>query len=75
MNLMQIIQLIRGGQNPQQLVLSLLNQSSNPIQQNLLQLAQNNDTAGIEQVARNLCQQRGINFDEAFNSFKQQLGI
>nr|DAR67939.1 MAG TPA: antitoxin [Caudoviricetes sp.] len=26
----------------------------------------------IEQIAKNLCQQRGINFDEAWKMFQQQ---
>jgi hypothetical protein len=72
MNPMQFLQMIREGQNPQQLVINLLQtQANNPIAANLLNMAQHNDGAGIEQVARNVCQQQGVNFDEAFNSFKQ----
>ena len=43
--------------------------------QNLLTLAQNNDGKGIEQIARNLCAQRGLDFDKEFATFKQQLGL
>jgi hypothetical protein len=43
--------------------------------QNLLRLAQNNQTADIEQIARNICAQRGIDFDKEFTAFKQQLGL
>lgn len=76
-NPMQFMQAIRGGQNPQQLMLSLLQQKmgNTPMGQNLMQLAQNNDIQGIEQIARNLCAQRGLDFDQEFSAFKKQLGL
>lgn len=77
MNPMQIIQLIKGGQNPQQLVMQVLQQQAqnNPMGANLLELVQNNKTADVEQIARNLAKSKGIDFDKEFNSFKQLLGI
>lgn len=76
-NIMQFMQAIRGGQNPQQLVMNLLQQrmGNTPMGQNLLTMAKNNDEKGIEQVARNLCAQRGLDFDTEFAKFKQQLGL
>ena len=75
MNPMQIIQMIKGGSNPQQLIMSFLQQQNNPMANNLLQMAQNGNTSGIEQIARNICAQKGLDFDKEFISFKQQLGI
>lgn len=77
MNPNELIQMIRNGQNPQQLVLSILEQQAqaNPFDANLLQLAKENDTAGIEQIARNLAQQRGLDFDKEFTNFKNMLGL
>ena len=75
MNPMQIIQMIKSGSNPQQLIMSFLQQQNNPIANNLLQMAQNGNTSVIEQIARNICAQKGLDFDKEFNSFKQQLGI
>lgn len=75
MNPIQIIQMIKGGSNPQQLIMSFLQQQNNPMANNLLQMAQNGNTSGIEQIARNICAQKGLDFDKEFNSFKQQLGI
>lgn len=75
MNPMQIIQMIKGGSNPQQLIMSFLQQQNNPMANNLLQMVQNGNTSGIEQIARNICAQKGLDFDKEFNSFKQQLGI
>lgn len=77
MNPMQLIQMIRSGQNPQQLAMNLLQQNmgNTPMGQNLLQLAQNGQTADIEQIARNLAKQQGIDFDKEFANFKQMLGL
>ena len=77
MNPMQIIQLIKGGQNPQQLVMQILQQhaQNNPMCANLLELVKNNKAADVEQIARNLAKTNGIDFDTEFNSFKQLLGI
>ena len=76
-NPMQLIQLIRSGNNPQQLVMSILQQNSNnnPILNNAVNLAQKGDTSGLTILARNLAAQKGLDFDKEFGNFKQQLGI
>ncbi len=77
MNPMQLISMLRGGGNPQQLVMSLLqNEMGNtPMGQNLLSLAQKGDAPQIEEIARNICKQKGVDFDKEFSAFKQLLGI
>lgn len=75
-NLMQLVQMIKNGQNPQQLLMHVLEQQpNNPMANNLLYLAKNNRTADIEQIARNISQQRGIDFDKEFNAFRNNLGL
>ena len=72
-----LIQMIKSGQNPQQLMLSILqNQAyNNPLGQNLLNLAKNGRTEELERVVRNIyAQQGGQNFDEEFEAFKRTLG-
>ena len=75
--IMQFMQMVRSGGNPQAMMMNMLQQQAgnSPIGQNLLRMAQNNDGKGIEQVARNLCEQRGLDFDKEFAAFKQQLGL
>ena len=75
--LMQFMQMVRSGGNPQTMMMNMLQQQAgnSPMGQNLLKLAQNNDGKGIEQIARNLCAQRGLDFDKEFAAFKQQLGL
>lgn len=76
-NPMQLIAAIKSGQNPQQLMLSILEgqMSNTPIGQNLLQLAKKGDAKGIEQIARNLSKQQGIDYDTEFAAFRKMLGI
>lgn len=73
-NPMQLIQFIKNGQNPQQLVMSILQQQgqNNPILNNALKMAQGGNTSGLELLARNLAAQRGLDFDKQFSNFKNQ---
>ena len=72
----RLIQMIRQGQNPQQLMLSVLErQAGSPMGRNLLNLARKGQTAEIEKIARNLCKERGMDFDQEFMKFRQMFGI
>ena len=76
MNPRDIITMIKSGHNPQQIMINILEEgvaANNPLAANLLDLAKNNRTADIERVARNLCAERGIDFDKEFNNFKFNL--
>lgn len=72
-----MIQMAKSGQNPEQMMLQFLQQQAqqNPMGQNLLSLAQSGNTADIEKIARNICAQRGVDFDKEFAAFKQSLGL
>lgn len=74
-NPMQLIQLIKSGKNPQQLVMEILQQQSqnNPILNNAMNLANNGNVSGLEMLARNLAAQRGIDFDKEIANLKNQL--
>ena len=72
----RLIQMIRQGQNPQQLMLSLLEgQAGTPMGANLLNLARNGQTQEIEKIARNLCKERGVDFDQEFTKFRRMIGM
>lgn len=74
-NPIQLIQMIKGGQNPQQLIMNILQQQgqNNPILSNAMNLAQGGNTSALETLARNLAAQRGLDFDKEFANFKSQL--
>ena len=44
---------------------------NNPILNNVISMAQNGDTKGVETFARNICKQRGLDFDTEFNKFRE----
>ena len=72
-----LLQMIRSGQNPQQLMLSVLQGQAynNPLGQNLLKLAQSGRTDELEKVVRNLdAQQGGKNFDQDCEAFERAIG-
>ena len=77
-NPMAIIQMIKGGQNPQQLLMSIMEQgpaAQNPMFSNLLSLAKNGKGNEIETIARNMAKEKGMDFDKEFNAFKQMFGL
>lgn len=70
-----VIQMLQNGQNPQQVVMSILQKQQNPMAANLVSLAQQGKTQEIEQIARNIMASQGKNFDTEFQAFKSQLGL
>lgn len=77
MNPFNIMQMIKSG-NPQQIIQQMINNSqimSNPMAQNAMQMAQKGDSKGIEQMARNLCKEKGLNPDDVMNQIKGNFGM
>lgn len=76
MNPINIFQMMKAG--PQQFIQQMMgnnNVMSNPIARNAMQMAQKGDSKGIEQIARNLCKEKEIDFDKAFSDFKNQFPL
>ena len=71
--LMMIGQMMKNGGNPQQIFQQMM--GNNPIMKNAFEMAQKGDSKGVEELARNLCREKGINPDEAITKVKQQLGM
>jgi len=78
-NPMMFIQSIINKGNPQEMVMSMLQQNAqnNPMAKNILSMLQNggNPTQSIENFARNQFKQQGRDFDTEFAQFKQMLGL
>lgn len=74
--MVQFVNMMKNG-NPEQMMMSMLEQSAqnNPILENLLNMAKNNDSEGIESYVRNVAKEKGIDYDKEFNSFKQMFGL
>ena len=77
MNPMQLMQMIRGGGNPQQAIINMMKQQSgnNPVIDNAINMMEKGDNAGIEKLARNLCKERNINPDDILSQVKNHFGI
>ena len=73
----QLIQMIKSGKNPQQLMMNVLETQAqnNPIYANLTQMAKQGRTRDIEQFARNLAASQGLDFDKEFAAFRQRTGL
>lgn len=72
MNPINIIQMMTSG-NPQQAIQSIIernpNIQNNLLAQNAIKMYQNGDTRGLQDMAENMCKERGITVDQA----KQQV--
>ena len=72
MNPINIIQMMTSG-NPQQAIQNIIesnpNVQNNPLAQNAMKMYQNGDTRGLQNMAENMCKERGITVDQA----KQQV--
>ena len=69
------MQLMKAMQNPQQFIQSMIGNNQimqNPMAKNVLGMAQKGDTKEIEQFARNLCKEKGLNPDDVMNQVKNQ---
>ena len=59
------------GQNPKQLAMNMAKQNSNPMIANLMKMANEGKTQNIEEFARNIMQEQGMDFDTEFANFMQ----
>ena len=75
---MNPLQMIHGIKNPQQFLQQIIGNNQmmqNPIIKNTVQMAQSRDAKGIEQLARNLCKEKGIDADDMFNQMRNKFGM
>lgn len=72
MNLMQMFQ------NPKQFMQNIIGNNqimSNPMAKNAVELMQKGDAQGVEQMARNLCKEKGLNADEVMQQIKSKFNL
>lgn len=68
-NPINMIKMMMGKMSPKEMVMGVLKNNSNPIMGNLMEMMEKGDEKGIENFARNVCKERGINFDKDFKDF------
>ena len=71
MNPMQMLQnFITRGFSPQKIVEQMV--GSNPMMSNLIKMANDGDTNGVETFARNMFKEKGRDFDKEFSEFRSK---
>lgn len=71
MNINEFLKLVAQGKgNPKQLLMKMVPQNSG-----LTTLIQKEDGKGLEEFARNMSKEKGLDFDEEMKKFRQQYHI
>lgn len=70
---MNPLQFLRAIKNPQQFVINMLEQNQTPMGVQLMNLAKTGDKTQIENFARNIFKERGMDFDKQFAEFMKQI--
>lgn len=73
MNIINAIKNMIGFNSPKEIVLKMLGQNSNPMINNLIQMAEKGDNKGIENFARNIFKDKGMDFDKEFSNFMNNM--
>lgn len=68
-NPMQIMNIMKN-KSPQETIISIIG-NQNPIINKLMKLAKSGNKSEIEDIARNMCKEKGIDFDKEFSSFME----
>ena len=68
-NPINMIKAMMGKMSPKDMAISMLKNNSNPMLSNLIDMVNKGDTKGIEEFARNICKEKGIDFDKDFTDF------
>lgn len=75
MNPLNMIKGMMGNMNPKNMAMNMLKNNTNPIFNNLIDMANKGDTKGVENFARNYMKEQGRNYDEEFNKFINNFGL
>ena len=70
-NPLQLVQIFR---NPEPFMQQIMNSpqfKSNPMAQNVIEMKNNNDVQGLTEMAKNVCKEKGIDFDGLYSQLKQ----
>ena len=71
-------QMMQAMRNPQAFIQQMMQNSqlaNNPIAKNAFEMYQKGDTSGLNELANNLCKERNIEPQKAFNDIKSMFGI
>ena len=69
-----MLQMFKGG-SPKNIVMNMVKNTmgSNPMVKNLIDMAEKGDNKGVENFARNIMKEKGMDFDKEFNTFMNNM--
>ena len=73
-----VMNLVKAFRNPQAFLQQAMNNSQlmgNPISKNALEMYQKGDRQGLNELADNLCKEKGINRSDFERQIKSQIGM
>lgn len=68
-NPINMIKMMMGKMSPKDMAIKMIENNSNPVFANLIDMANKGDTKGVEDFARNICKEKNIDFDKDFTDF------
>lgn len=68
-NPMNMIKMMMGKMSPKDIAMKMLESNSNPVFGNLIDMANKGDTKGVEDFARNVMKEKGMDYDKEFSEF------
>ena len=73
-----VMNLVKAFRNPQVFMQQAMNNSrfmQNPISRNAIEMYQRGDIRGINELANNLCKEKGTSYEEMAKQIKSQIGM
>lgn len=68
-NPINIIKMMMGKMSPKDMAMKMIENNSNPVFTNLIDMANKGDTKGVEEFARNIMKEKGMDYDKQFSEF------
>lgn len=68
-NPLDILKLLNNKTSPKDLAINMMEQNANPLVKSLIEKAKNGKTDEVELFARNLCKEKGLDFDKEIQNF------
>ena len=69
-----VLNLVRVFRNPEPFMRQIMQSpqfQNNPMAQNVIEMKNNNDVQGLTEMAKNVCKEKGIDFDGLYSQLKQ----
>lgn len=70
--------LMQAVKNPQQFIQQMMGNSQamqNPMIKNAIEMYQKGDKDGVNQLAQNLCKEKGLDYNDTIKQIKSQFGM